>query len=433
MRLAIFDNLANNGYVQAKVLRRLGHEVDLVLDPFDRYVMSDPRWEELDMALPTDELTNPELPAIELPPWIRRSPTLVPNRGYEWLRHRAVAAPQVYQHAYAAYHVAGWRGASAALDNAWTISTLSRYECVIAYGAGPAWSALARVPCIAETWGGDITMLPFYDTGDWEEHERVSVAGRRSSLRAQARLQRFGYAQAERILLTDPRFFPYADRLGLSAKCHFVGFVVDTEKYSPAPESALRTQLLDDPTDLLVFVPSRQDWVWKGSDQLFCGFALASAEHPRLRLVCAGWGADVDRSRSLIAALGISDRVTLLPFALSKARLLRYYRAADVVADQFTVGSYGSSALEAMSCGRPLVIALDRERFASRFAEFPPVMNASSPAEIAAALSALAESADLRSDVGSRARAWVQANHGCAVAERVYQLCEQVVSEARDH
>lgn len=114
---------------------------------------------------------------------------------------------------------------------------------------------------------------------------------------------------------------------------------------------------------------------------------------------------------------------------MSKARLLRYYRAADIVADQFTVGSYGASSLEAMSCSRPLLIHLDPARFDGRFDELPPVINVSEADEIADALRRLLEDAQLRSSVGEQGRRWVVENHGPPVARDVLSLCRQVVDE----
>ena len=41
------------------------------------------------------------------------------------------------------------------------LRTLREYDVVFARGAGPAWCALAHVRCIAQTYGGDITIAPF--------------------------------------------------------------------------------------------------------------------------------------------------------------------------------------------------------------------------------------------------------------------------------
>jgi glycosyltransferase involved in cell wall biosynthesis len=133
----------------------------------------------------------------------------------------------------------------------------------------------------------------------------------------------------------------------------------------------------------------------------------------------------------MIAQLGIGASVHLLPYAMSKSRLLRYYRAADIVADQFTVGSYGASALEAMSCARPLLIHLDRARYDGAFPEFPPVLNVSEPAEIATALERLIDDAALRARLGAASRAWIIDNHGGSLVARTLSLCEAVLSEAR--
>jgi glycosyltransferase involved in cell wall biosynthesis len=436
-RIAIFDNLANSAYIQAKVLRRIGQPVDVVLDPMDRYVMSDPRWDELDLELPSDQLADPTLPDCEMPDWIKRQPGTYASRPFAnagvakyalGTLGRFLALGSAGRRS---LREAGWRGAWLASQRSWVLHTLASYDCVIAYGMGPVWAALAGVPCLAQTWGGDITMAPFYDTGDWENHERVPLPGPRAELFAQAKLQRFGYRHAARVLLTDPRFMPYARRLGLEKKSLHLGFVIDTQRYVPAPAPELRRGLLRDSDDgLVVFVPARQDWEWKGSDRLLRGFAKVARIHPQAVLVCAGWGADIERSRRLIDELGIRERVRLLPCAMSKARLLRYYQAADVVADQFTVGSYGGSALEAMSCARPLLISLDEDRFRPVFDSLPPVMNVSNAEQIASALDRLLGDPLLRARLGEQARAWVVENHGPALAKRTIELCEEVLAEA---
>jgi len=432
LRIAIFDNLANSAYIQAKMFRRMGQPTDLVLDPLDRYVMSDPRWEDLDVELPTDQLTDAVLPAWRPPDWVRSGPQGGEPAAGRVARNLAKLreAPGTWPAWWLAARRAGWRGARMVLERAWVVRTLAGYDCVIAYGMGPVWAALAGVPFLAETWGGDVTMLPFYDTGDWEGHETLALPGARRELFAQARLQRLGYERAARILLTDPRFVPFAERLGHAHKSVHIGFLIDTEKYAAGPEPELRAQLLRGRNGLIVFVPSRQDWFWKGSDRLLRGFAAALAGREDVVLVCAGWGADLERSKRLVAELGIGERVLMLPHAMSKARLRRYYRAADIVADQFTVGSYGGSALEAMSCERPLLISLDSSRFAGRFAHFPPVMNVSAPEQIADALGRLFDDRDYRGELGARAREWVVDNHGPVVAGRVLELCRTAVDEA---
>ena len=310
------------------------------------------------------------------------------------------------------------------------VRTLRGYDAVIAYGVGPIYAALAGVPFLAQTWGGDMTIIPFRDMPPGERGEATEPEQSRphptrydASL---ARLQRWGLSRAHRVLLTDPRFFPFAERIGLGATSVFLPFVMDTGKYSPGEEPELRAELLGADGRTLLFVPSRLDFHWKGSDRMLRGVAAAMQEDPGIVLACAGWGVDPRELQHLAGELGITERVRFLPNAFSKTRLLRYYRAADVVLDQFEVGSYGSSALEAMSVGRPLLMYLDPERFARVFGT-PPLVNVREPEEIGAALVRLAREPAEREQVGREQRAWVVANQGNHLADEAHALLVDAV------
>jgi glycosyltransferase involved in cell wall biosynthesis len=135
---------------------------------------------------------------------------------------------------------------------------------------------------------------------------------------------------------------------------------------------------------------------------------------------------DREPAQALARELGITDRVRFLPNAFSKRRLLRHYRAADVVLDQFAIGSYGSSALEAMSTARPLFIHLDASRFARVFGT-PPVVNTRTPDEIERQLTALASDPAARTRIGAEQRAWVIAHQGAQLADQVHGLLVDAV------
>lgn len=425
MRFAIFDNLANNAYIQAKAFHRRGHPIDLVLDPLDAFVMSDPRWEDLDLELDPAALTTAHLPPWpDEPAWIRRGPSPPPGRRQAMLAVAAGAARSP-RTAVRAARTAGLRAAVIASAQRWAVETLREYDAVVAYGLGSIYAALAGVPFLAQTWGGDITVFPFADAPPGQRGEtpepgqsRSQVPGRDVAI---ARLLRSSLRRADQVLLTDPRFFPFAERLGFASRARFVPFAVDTDKYAPGAEPALRAQLLGDRGEVLLFVPSRLDYHWKGSDRMLRGVAEAMGQHEGIVLACAGWGVDRDQARRDAAALGIADRVRFLPHAFSKRRLLRYYRAADIVLDQFAIGSYGSSALEAMSVGRPLLIHLDPARF-DRVFGLPPVVNVHAPGEIAAALARLAVDPAERERVGRAQRDWVIRHQGDHLADEVQDL-----------
>lgn len=419
MRIAVFENTANNAYIQAKAFHRRGVPIDLLLDQHDRFVMSDPRWEDADLELPADALDARRLPPAAQTDagWIRRPPPYRLPRPLADVDLGGVGALGLPGPALRALRVAGREGLRAVAVARATIRAMRDYDVVLGFGLGPIYARAAGVPCVMQTYGGDIDLVPFADLDD---------PGCDAHHRGLARLQRWGIAGCAAIAVTDPRFDASIARLGAESKRAFVPFIVDTEKYSPGHDAEIRAQFAAG-DETLVFVPSRQDWYWKGSDRIIAGFGQALATQPGLRMVCAGWGADLERSIALAAELGVSERLRFLPHAMSKTRLLRYFRAADIVIDQVAIGSYGTSALEAMSCAVPLVINLDHERFARVFATHPPVAQAATTAEVAMQLTRLAADPAERARLGQTARAWVVANHGEALVDRLVELCERAV------
>jgi glycosyltransferase involved in cell wall biosynthesis len=434
MRVAAFGNLANNAYILVRLLRQVGVDAELILDPFDDFIMSDPRWEDLDLEISTQALSAESLPNVALPPWVwdtrhlhfRRWPMRA--RLAVWAIHRPAGVIRDAR-------LAGPRGAAFVAAYAPVIRRLATYDCAIVNGVGPIVATHADVPFLVQPFGGDITIIPFADGDGWQGQDTPGtrpphVTGAHAYV---AVLQRAALPRASRILVGDPAFYPYIERLGLRDKAVSSGLLVDSNMYAPGDERELRRDLLHSPDGILVFVPARQDWYWKGSNLMLEGYARAIVGRRDVTLVCAGWGADVDRSRRLIAELGIADRVRLLPHAMSKRRLLRYYRAADLVMDQFTLGSYGGSALEAMSCARPLVMYLDRDRFARRFDVSPPVVNAREPEEIGVGLGRLFDDPAFRADLGQRARKWVMDYHGNRLLEHVIELCVDASRKTARH
>ena len=262
------------------------------------------RWEDLELELPTDRLGDAAaLPDHPLPDWVLANP--IPHDRARHAARLAAAAPGATRRLRLAARAAGGWGALIVLDRAWVVRTLARYDCVIAYGMGPAWAAIADVPCVAMTWGGDITMVPFYDTGDWEGHVELPLPGPPRELFAQARLQRLGYEHAGRILLTDPRFASFAERLGHTGRPSRSASISTRSGTPRGPEPELRRELLGDDDGLIVFMPSRQT----GSGRAPTGCCGGSRKRAKGITPCssARAGAPTSTARGeLITELGIA-------------------------------------------------------------------------------------------------------------------------------
>ena len=190
-----------------------GVDTDVVVDPLDTFVMSDTRWEDLDLELPTERLDRAELPEdAPVPDWVRRPPpTARDARSRAGLAEGALRSMPA---CVGGLRRGGLYGAYLVAVRSWVLRTLREYDVVFARGAGPAWCALARVRCIAQTYGGDITIAPFLDQPSFAgaEHAPASTASRED--RAVARLQRHGLQRSERVLLFDPDSFHSQDVLG---------------------------------------------------------------------------------------------------------------------------------------------------------------------------------------------------------------------------
>jgi glycosyltransferase involved in cell wall biosynthesis len=181
-------------------------------------------------------------------------------------------------------------------------------------------------------------------------------------------------------------------------------------------------------TDLIFFAPSRHNWALKGNDLLLRAFArFRKATHQRPILILSEWGQEVDRSRALIAALGLQVSVVWTP-PLNKMKLIAYYNAADVVLDQFTLGVFGTVTPEAMACGKPVVLNFNRQVHEWCYDEMPPVLGARTEHEIFERMVEVSEDRGYAAAVGQVSREWIVKHHGWElVADRQVSVYRELL------
>ena len=258
----------------------------------------------------------------------------------------------------------------------------------------------------------------------------------------QGRLLALGYRLAEACIITNPDVVGSAKRLGLR-HYRFIPHPVDETKYCPG-ETPLADELRRElRVPLIFFCPSRHEWSngsdSKRSDRVIRAFGryVREAEPaglPAAALVLTEWGTDVRASKQLCRELGIEGRV-VWRHPMHKMRLLEYYRAADIVLDQFhdAVGSFGTVTVEAMACARPVIMYFNPQVHEWCLEENPPIQSALTTPEIYGRLVALAGSAERRAAVGAQSRAWVERWHGWRrVAELHLELYREVFDRRGD-
>ena len=153
---------------------------------------------------------------------------------------------------------------------------------------------------------------------------------------------------------------------------------------------------------------------------------LVRHDRPNALLLLNDWGLEVGRSRSLIAELGIERNVRWLE-PLPKLRLIDAYRAADVVLDQFLIGTFGAVAPEAMACGTPVLMAFEPSLHEWCFPELPPIVDVREPEQIYRELRRLARDEEARAELGAAGRDWVERHHGWQlVVDRLLAAYEEV-------
>ncbi|WP_253188420.1 glycosyltransferase [Leptolyngbya sp. 'hensonii'] len=195
--------------------------------------------------------------------------------------------------------------------------------------------------------------------------------------------------------------------------------MVDTEVYAPGGGEQVRAQWQQaiGGQKFLLNV-CRQTWLWKGNDRLIHAFSRFVKEYGDWRLILMEWGKDIEQSKVLIEALDIKDKVLWEPMS-SKPRLRRLQQAADVVSDQFVMAAYGTSVLESMAAGKPVLKSpLNPQNDLLCISDLPPFVTANEIDEIYQALIKL-DDEEFKQKKGVESHDWVRRNHGyLAITER---------------
>jgi glycosyltransferase involved in cell wall biosynthesis len=266
-------------------------------------------------------------------------------------------------------------------------------------------AALASgVPYTYYPFGGDINLMPFWD------HEPDKLR------RLHAHLIRESILGARTVMSHLAPFRQSLEKIRRNGFVYF-NFIVDTERYAPTHKSipSCLPPTLGSITEgsTIIFMPSRQDFYWKGSDKFLKCYARCVRSGAKLFLIAAGWGKDLIQSKQIVQSAGVSQSVYWLPFALSKPYLIQMYNYCDVVADQFSLGIYGTSLLEALACGKTVMSYIDHDAQAATLKQWspPPILNAFSEQQIELWLTQLSCGGVDLNRHGKEARQWIIEHH----------------------
>ncbi len=397
MRIAFYGNICNNFYQIAKALRK---QTDL-----DVHLFIDDRADAQQMP----ESDDPELSA-GYPFWIHRK---------RYITVKALLAP----------------------SRSLLVRDLDEFDLVILSGIGPSFAPFLKAPAAFMTAGGDLTMLPFtrrflfsYPTLKLKSYAVFAGWRQRAGIRHCAEIWTQPFAP----------FVSALDALGISkSKVTNVYFpvLVDTERLKPVSSvlsgSAAAVRALTEKFDFVVFHPSRMmiddrpafraSGQWKRNDLLIEAFAAFARQPGRERaglvMIDRPAGPDINRAKEFIRELQIEKQALWLRpedgYGFTRDQLISLYSIADVVADDFGVGWFGSIVLEALSIGKPVISYLDAEVMGQLY-PWHPILSERSVEGIAAMLTRLADDRSFHSAVSAKGREWIEEFHSEASAGKIY-------------
>ena len=195
------------------------------------------------------------------------------------------------------------------------------------------------------------------------------------------------------------------NNLPLPLKNNFDNF--DKHKTKKILKNIFKEYGIDLPDNkFFIFLPSRIDYFWKGTDQLISAIKK-SAKFKRIHFIFSGWGKNYWDAKNQL----LDHPVTFLPFVMSKPILLNIFKNVDLVIDQFKVGTYGTSLIEAISCGTPVMAYIEKEIFYSKNIEPPPVINACNATQISDVLKKIELGTYPLEEVRNNLKKWFLLNH----------------------
>jgi glycosyltransferase involved in cell wall biosynthesis len=247
-----------------------------------------------------------------------------------------------------------------------------------------------------------------------------------------SRLLWLAYRLSDHVVITNPDTRALAENAGIQ-NYSFCPHPIDESVFRPGDESAWRRHILDEyGAEVLLFAPARQNWALKGNDSVFLGFAELLKSGMSAVLLVPGWGQEVARSKALCHRLGIAERVAWLK-PMPERLLARYYRAVDLVLDQFQLGVFGLITPKAMACSAIVLTSYEDRHNSWCFPTPPPVVRCSSANQIARAAITLMADANARRAIRSKSQAWIAEYHSShVVAKRLSQAMESACRHFED-
>ncbi|MEM5854601.1 MAG: glycosyltransferase [Candidatus Aenigmatarchaeota archaeon] len=160
------------------------------------------------------------------------------------------------------------------------------------------------------------------------------------------RIVRHNLMNCDKVLVSTPDILAIAKKLRDDAE--YLPNPVDMQVFYPKP-------MIEHGGKKRVLIASDCNWAVKGTDIAIRALSKIKNE---VEVSIIKHGVDFEKTLALARSLGL--RLNILP-KVPHEKIREYYWNANVVIDQFKLGSLGMVSLEAIACGRPAITYVSSE------------------------------------------------------------------------
>lgn len=229
-------------------------------------------------------------------------------------------------------------------------------------------------------------------------------------------------ARADAVTVVGPQLEEYAKELGVVAsRLHRIPMGVDVAtRFIPS-------KLQEKASHPIVLFVGRLTQE-KGCDRLVAALAHVVGRYPHVRAEIIGDGPERNRLQSMAVSSGLEARISFLG-ALPSSSLPARFQAASVCVVPSLYEGFGLVAVEAMACGRPVVVSdIPSLREIAANGEAALLVPPGDVAALAQAISGLLISPSARSSLSLRARSRAESYSWEAAAARYSELIDGLIA-----
>ena len=465
LRVLHIGNIANNAYINARMMNRAGLDCDVIVHNYF-HIMGCPEWEDADFTGDLGDHFHPRWHAVDLkgferPRWFASGPIewslrylLARRRGQRrraevlWryleatrrvdatcrsdrMRERSVRLAEHLRSV--VIHGTGRlqrplhpesplpRARAAELgrlfaerfpERADALTHYDLYDCLQSFDL---WQQLFRHYDIVQGYADRAIFPLLYHEGPYTAFEHGTLRDLPWEDSRYGRHVALSFGAADHVFVTNADCVGNAERLAPGRHTFLNHPYDELQSGRVSGWRELRARLLGD-GEALLFHPARHDWIEgkgyndKANDRFLRAFARLVRGGRRLKLVCTAWGNNVAESKQLIAELGVAHAVDWIE-PVGNFQFERLILASDFVVDQFVLGAFGGVTYKSLAAGRPVVVFLDEAQLTRLYGEPPPVVNCRTEDEIHARVHALLDDPEGRRRLGDQALSWIRAHH----------------------